>query len=195
MNTNPEPVERYLARLKKSLHGASAEEEEEIISDIRSLIQERLDGVERSQAAVESILQSLGPPEALADAYRMEGMLSQAANSLAPLLLARTALRWAFVGGRGFLTALTVFFGYAVALGFFLTALMKPIFPDRTGLWVGSGTFTFGFMDSRQGGREVLGYWTIPVGILLGLLSFALTSLLARWFFRHHVRASHAKAL
>ena len=81
MNASPDPVERYLVRLKKALQGATPEEQEEILSDINSLIQEHLDTAERSQVAVETILQRLGPPEALADSYRMEGLLSRAAHS------------------------------------------------------------------------------------------------------------------
>lgn len=187
MNLNFDPVERYLARFKKSLHGVHAEAQEEILSDIRSLIQEHLDG----KTTVEAVLQRLGPPEALADAYHMEGLLSQAAYSSSPLLLIKAALRGACTGMRGFITALTVFMGYAISVICFLVSLVKTTIPKETRLWVGPKTLQLGFMKTPPpaGAWDVLGTWTTPVGCLFALLCFVLTTLLARWFIRNHVRS------
>ncbi len=60
-----------------------------------------------------------------------------------------------------------------------LLALLKPFFPRYTGLWVGPGEFSFSF---RMGAtmtnpaspvRELLGWWLIPVCLVLGALSLA----------------------
>ncbi len=194
MNATPDAVERYLLHLKKALRGAAPAEQEEILSDIRSLISEHLETADRSATAVEAVLERLGPPEALAEAYRTEGLLAQAAHSTAPSVLVRAALRSAAHGVLGFLTALVVFIGYTLSLGFTVVAIMKPFAPETTGLWVGNGNFFFGSLvgPHAQGTREVLGYWTIPVAGLLALLSFILTTRLARWFFRLRLERTRA---
>ncbi len=183
MNATPDAVERYLERLKKALHGADPKEQEEILSDIRSLISEHLDTAERSTATVDAVLKRLGPPEALANAYRMEGLLAEAAHSSAPLLIVKATLRWALEGILGFVAAMIVFIGYSMAVAFLAVAVLKPIFPADTGLWVGGGSFTFGMINPHPTSvHELLGYWIIPVGILLALASFVLTTRLTRWF-------------
>lgn len=190
MNTRPDTIERYLSRLGKALQGADPAEREEILSDIRSLIQEHLDAAERSQAAVDTVLARLGSPEALAEAYRMEGLLARAAHSYAPLLLLKAAFGWALMGIRGFLIAIVLFTGYLMSIGCFAVGILKPFLPAQTGLWLGPGQFFFGFVDPHPGVREVLGWWAIPVGLILGLLFYVGTTRLARWFF-----ATRAKAL
>ena len=57
-----------------------------------------------------------------------------------------------------------------------LVALLKPILPDHTGLWVGDRGFAIGVMNQPpQTASEVLGYAIIPVVLLAAaavLLSF-----------------------
>lgn len=188
MNAHLDSTERYLSRLGKALQGADPAERDEILSDIRSLIQEHLDTAERSQAAVDAVLARLGPPEALAEAYRMEGMLARAAHSNAPLLLLKAAFGWALVGIRGFLVAIVLFTGYSMSIACFAVGVLKSFLPAQIGLWLGPGVFTFGFEVPQPGVHEVLGWWAIPVGILLGLLFYVLTTRLARWFFRSRAK-------
>jgi len=194
MTTPPDAVERYLLRLKKALREADPAEQEEILSDIRSLISEHLETADRSATAVDMVLQRLGPPEALAEAYRTEGLLAQAAHSTAPTVLIRAALRSAAHGVLGFLTAFVVFIGYTLSLGFAIVAILKPFAPETTGLWVGEGKFYFGTFVGlpTTGIHEVLGYWAIPVAGLLALLSFILTTRLARWCFRLRLRRTRS---
>ena len=186
MNATPEPVERYLTRLKKALQGTTPEEQAEILSDIRSLIQEHLDTAERSHSTVEIVLKRLGPPEALADAYRVEGLLSRAAHSSAPVLLATAVLRWAMSGLYGFITALVAFAGYGLVFIFLISAVLKIAMPLDTGVWVGPDFFEVGSITPTPPGvREVLGYWMVPLCLLLTLSSYVLTNYVVRWLIRH----------
>lgn len=190
MNARPDAVERYLTRLGKALQGADPAERDEILSDIRSLIQEHLETAERSQDTLEAVLARLGPPEALAEAYRMEGMLARAAHSTAPLQLLKAAFAGALAGIRGFFVAIGLFIGYLLSIGCFAVGILKPFLPAQTGLWLGPDQFFFGVSNPHSGVHDVLGWWAIPVGFFLGLLFYVLTTRLARWFF-----GSRAKAL
>ena len=73
-------------------------------------------------------------------------------------------------------------FGYVMGGGFLLLAVLKPLFPERTGLWVGPGVFDFSFRMGllpnypSASVHEVLGWWFIPVCLVLGSLIVALTT-------------------
>lgn len=184
-------AERYLARLKKALAGIHSEEREEILTDIRSLIQEKLEAAKASGEPIEGILARLGPPEALADAYRLEGLLSEAANSSAPVVILKAALRWALVGVGGMGASIVLLTGYAMAIGFIIVAILKPLYPNQAGLWWEGGVrLTFGFLDTHGPAvHELLGYWSIPFGIVMGVILYVLTTRFARWLIRR-ARAS-----
>jgi hypothetical protein len=72
--------------------------------------------------------------------------------------------------------------GYAAGVGFLVLALLKPIFPDRTGLWVGPGVFEFTFRIGMRPSyytasvHEVLGWWFLPVCLIIGSLSLLATT-------------------
>ncbi len=173
----------YLKRLQRALGEIDAGEREEILSDIQALVRERVEGCGES---MEVALSRLGPPEALADAYRVEGLLSQAAHGSSPLGLIRAASRWAVGGLMGFITAAVVFCGYVFGFAFMAVAIAKPFLPSRTGFWIDPDSVLYGIeVGPRSMDSEVLGYWIIPVSILLALLSFILTTRLARWIIRH----------
>ena len=71
-------TEEYLSRLSTALGAVSPAERAEIVSDIRSLVAERL---AEQGSAIDAVLARLGSPETLAAAYRTEGLLTAAAKS------------------------------------------------------------------------------------------------------------------
>ncbi len=181
MTSLPASVDLYLARLCRALGEADPGEKDEIVSDIRCLIQEH---VEVGGESVAAVLSRLGPAEALADSYRVEGLLSRAAHGSGPLDLIRAACRWSLRGLMGFATAALVFYGYLTGLAFLVVALVKPFLPAKTGLFVGHGLFLYGIDPGSWSERELLGYWIIPISIAISLFCFVLTTRLARWIIR-----------
>jgi hypothetical protein len=102
-------------------------------------------------------------------------------------VILRAALRWAATGVEGFLVFVIALVGYMSGLCFLLLALMKPFSPAYTGLWVGPNQFNFSF---RMGAttthpvspvHEVLGWWLIPVCLVIGSLSLAATTKLLQF--------------
>lgn len=172
-------VNDYLTRLRTALAGMTLAEREDIVEEIRMHIRERsADG----QTGVDEILVRLGPADELARQYRTGRLLQQAGHSISPVLILRATLRWARTGVEGTVVFFIAIFGYAMGAGFLLLALLKPLFPARTGLWVGPGVFDFSF---RMGllpvypsatVHEVLGWWFIPVCLVVGPLTIVLTT-------------------
>ena len=180
-------INDYLARLRASLFGMTVSEREDIVEEIRMHIRERSSN---SAANLDSVLAGLGSRELLAEQYRTGMLVQRARTSRSPLLILHAALRWATTGVEGFIVFVIAIVGYATGGAFLLLALLKPFFPQYTGLWVGPHEFNFSF---RMGAtmtnpaapvHEVLGWWLIPVCLIAGSLGLALTTKLLQFLFR-----------
>jgi len=187
--TRNEQIENYLTGLDGALKGVRREERDEILREIRTHILDSLP--DNPQAGVEPVLRALGAPERLAEQYQTEFLLTQASHSFSPWLLLSTAWRWANTGVRGFAVFMVSIVGYVMALGFLVTVLLKPFFPDRIGLWVGHGNFVFGATGPRAGVHEVLGSLYIPVTMLLAFGTAVGTTHALRWLMRTRRRLAH----
>jgi hypothetical protein len=186
MQARNQQIEAYLSGLDGALKGMRREEREEILREIRTHILDSLPG--DPQAGLEPVLRTLGAPERLAEQYQTEFLLTQASHSFSPWLLLSTAWRWAHTGIRGFVVFMAATVGYGMALGFFVTALLKPFLPNRIGLWVGRGNFAFGAAGPGAGVHEVLGNLYIPVSMLLAFGAAVGTTHALRWLIRTRPR-------
>ena len=177
-------VNDYLTRLRSALTGMTVSEREDIVEEIHMHIRERLSD---PKSSLDAVLAGLGPAGELAQQYRTGLLVQRARTSISPVVILRAALRWAATGVEGFIVFVIALIGYAMGTGFLLLALMKPFFPRNTGLWVGPDQFNFSF---RMGAtmtspaspvHEVLGWWLIPVCLVLGSLSLVCTTKLLQF--------------
>lgn len=110
----------------------------------------------------------------------------------APWRLLKTLFRWATVSIAGVLAFLGVLAGYLMAASFLCAALVKPFAPGRVGLWRLDGdhfSLRLGFVAPPPvQGEEILGWWIVPLGLVLGAALFWLTPRLARWAIRRFRR-------
>src|SRR5690242_2730553 len=134
-------IERYLLRLNAALLSVPAPEREEFLREIRGHIFERLE----QSSDVAAILAAVGDAEELAEQFRVETSLARSARSWSALVLLRAAARWALSGAQGFSIFLVALIGYGIAATFYITAMLKPIFPNHIGIFVYDGNFNIGF--------------------------------------------------
>jgi len=184
--TNDSRVNDYLAQLRRALAGITLAEREDIVEEIHMHIRERAGD---SAVNVDEILAGLGPAEELAQQYRTGLLVQKAKHSISPLLILRAALRWARTGVEGFVVFWIAVVGYLVGGGFLLLALLKPIFPQRTGLWVGPDAFEFTIRTgvlpvSTPALHEVLGWWFMPVCAVIGSLALIATTKLLQFLMK-----------
>jgi hypothetical protein len=174
-------IDRYLLRFRLALTGVK--DKEELVSEIRSHIVEKLEDHSRPvDEIVEDTLIALGAPEVLATRYRTEGLLERASSTMSPLLLLRATMRWAMTGIRGFFAFWILFVGYFAAGAFYLCAVLKPFFPDRVGLYWGPYTYGIGVrVPGEPPSTELLGMWFPPVALALGCLCIIGTTKFVRW--------------
>src|SRR5215469_8417435 len=96
-------IDRFLLRFRLALTGVAQGDREELVSEIRSHIVDRLEDTSAPvNEVVDRTLTALGSPEVLAGRYQTEGMLQRASNTFSPALLFRATMRWAMTGIRGF---------------------------------------------------------------------------------------------
>lgn len=173
-------IDSYLTALRLHLGPLTIAEREEIVREIDAHIR---DSVAESGASVETALTRLGTAKELAAQYRDGLLIRQASRSHSPLVLLRASLRLATKGAFGILILFLGFIGYAMGGGLVLTALLKPIFPANTGLWINNGQFVEAgslFPAPTPPIHEVLGMWYLPLALVLGSLTLLFTSFVIR---------------
>jgi hypothetical protein len=182
-------VDRYLTTLRANLPALTIAEREEIVREITAHVR---DSCEQRGASVETILAGLGSAENLAAQYRDGLLIGRASRSLSPLLLLRATLRLASKGIAGTVVFFLGLFGYALGGGLVVTALVKPIFPANTGIWLdGSGDFKdlgIMFPPSNANVHVIAGLWYIPAALAAGSLTLLITTWAIRTFLRFSQR-------
>jgi hypothetical protein len=152
------------------------------VREIESHLRERVaaaDGAPNERAALEQILAELGPPLRVAQAYSAERTIDEAiaTGRLVPMFHAMWHLAVSTLAGFG--AALGVFAGFLVSFALLAIAVMKPLFPDNVGLWVYNETGIPHDLGIRfpapANERIVLGYWIIPIALVLGMVVLVLT--------------------
>jgi len=180
-------IDVYLNRIRERLRGLRAEERHEILEELRGHIMEKAAGG-MTGAAVDAALESLGRPEELAREYVTDELLARAEVSRSPLRILDSLFRWASLSIAGFFVLLGAITGYFLGVVFFLFAALKPFHPETAGLWASrdaSGNLSLsvhmGFGYAPVSGREVLGWWIVPIGLLSGCLLVILTTRFGLW--------------
>ena len=194
-------IDAYLDRLRRRLRGFDPSAVGEIVEELRSHILDRaaqsedMSG-EAKPAAIDTALAALGSPEELADQYVTDNLLARAEISRSPLRILRSLFRWGSLSVAGFFVLLGSLVGYFFGVVFMLVAVAKLFHPHTAGLWTfpsGNGdfelSFRLGFGSLPSGGREVLGWWIVPIGWLGGGALVMLTTYIAVGFVRRYRRS------
>ncbi|MGD0506340.1 MAG: DUF1700 domain-containing protein [Terriglobales bacterium] len=187
-------IEAYLGRLRQRLRSLNDEDAREIVEELRSHIIDKVTASGQATAAgVDAALASLGSPEELASQYMTDDLLARAEVSRSPVRILESLFHWASLSVAGFFVLLGSVIGYFFGAVFILVAALKPFHPHTAGLWIfpnGSGdfelSFRMGFGSVPAGGRDVLGWWIVPIGWTAGWGLVMLTTYIAVWFVRQY---------
>ena len=190
-------IEAYLSRLRARLRGMNDEDAHDIVEELRSHIVDKATASgDVTPAGVDAALAALGSPEALASQYMTDELLARAEVSRSPVRILESLFRWASLSVAGFFALLGALVGYFLGVVFILCAVLKPFHPQTAGLWVipdGPDDFMIslqlGFGIAPVGGKEVLGWWIVPVGLVAGCGLVMLTTRFALWCVRQYRRS------
>ncbi len=191
-------IDDYLGRLRHKLRGLRTDDVREIVEELRSYILDKAArNGEVTDAGVAAALDALGSLEKLASEYMTDNLLARAEVSRVPWRILYGLFRWASLSVAGFFVLLGSILGYFLGTACMLVAVLKPFLPETAGLWVtakNTGDFEtslrLGFGSAPVGGHEVLGWWIIPLGLIVGCAMVMVTTLLVLWCVRQY-RRSH----
>jgi hypothetical protein len=189
MSEGEKELEAYL---RTRLHPMPGAERDEIVAELRSHVLDSVGGA-AGPAAISRVLDRLGPPATLAGQYTTASDLARAEKSRSPSALLRALGRAAGTSAAGLFASVGFALGYALAAALTLAALRKPMSPTRVGLWQlgpDSYSLTLGF-GAAPAGREVLGWWIVPLGLAAG----AFVAWATTWLGRFCLRRLRAAAL
>ncbi len=165
-------LDTYLHQVQRHLGGLPDAEARETIAELRSHVLDKVAG-DLSVRAIEAALDELGSPREVARLNVTERVAAELETNRSPWRVFSAIGRLASLSVYGVFAFFVSLFGYALAVGFVLTALIKPFNPSHTGLWVrseNSFSWMVGVTDHPGRGHELLGWWIIPIGLGLGLV-------------------------
>ena len=195
-------IDAYLDKLRRRLKSIGQEEQKEIAVELRSHILDKASsGGALTTASVAAAISSLGDPDKLANLYLTDALLARAQTSRSPLLILSGLLRWAGLSFLGFFVFVGSLVGYFLSGSLVLCALLKPFHPHTAGLWrIADGadyniSLRLGFGPAPADGRELLGWFVVPIGLGLGYLFFTATTRIALWCVRLFRKSQQLRAL
>jgi hypothetical protein len=185
-------IQLYLWRLRRQLRGGSAGVVNEILAELQNHIVERATiAGEMTEASVEDVLQRLGRPENLAEQYAIDFLPSNQESDHPHGRLENETHRWTrLIAAVPILLVAAI--GYFLGAALFICAVLKPFHPYSAGLWripdshdiAVSLRLGFGSGFPPTGSADLLGWWIIPGGLVLGLVLLVVATRLALWSFR-----------
>ena len=183
---SPAPaLEAYLSRLDTALAALPDAERREILLETRSHAIERTHRTSRDVAAV---LSELGPPEAYARRFLAERDAGPAPPPPPRPDSLRAIARLATGGWTRLPLLFVVVLAYGAAAGLVIVAVWKFFEPDAVGLWGGQvgvrNRWAVGVSDPNMPGRELLGYWIVPVALVIAAAIHLVMSALLRRLLR-----------
>jgi hypothetical protein len=179
-------LETYLVQVRGHLKGLSEAEIREVLLELRAHVLDKVEG-NMTPKTVEAAIAALGTPREVGRANVTERVAAVMEKNRGFFGVLAAVVRLAGLSVAGFLVFMVSLIGYSMAAGFLAVAAIKPFAPANTGMWVGPGSYSLGFMDRagmHPGAHEVMGWWIIPFGLIAGLAIGYLTWLFGRFSVR-----------
>jgi len=173
-DTGESRVSGYLFVLERSLRTFLPPDiVQDAVREVGSHLRERVAQVEAvpdERTALEKVLEELGPPLRVAQAYSTEFALDEAVTTGRMVPMARAIWNMAVATVGGFCAALGLFIGYACGVAFLALAVLKPIFPNNVGIVQQGNAYSIGAQFPVQPDAHLYGgYWIIPICLVSGL--------------------------
>jgi hypothetical protein len=182
-------IDGYLAALRRQLRDLMEEDMNDIVEEIRAHILDKT-AAGADPAEVEQTLAALGAPGDLAARYCTEEMMRRAEAHRSSTQKARIAGRWTVSILAGLVVVIVSAAGYSFGGLLVIVGIAKVMWPKGTGLWETintDGTMTLGLsggsgnVPPANNAHDLLGWWLLPIGLILGPAIIYGTYRLGRW--------------
>jgi len=192
-------MDDYLHRMEELLrtNGVNAAERSEILAELKSHLIDRIAEFQAqgSRDPLGEALVALGNPIEIVSEFAATANLHAASRSFFPARLLTAAWSMARKFGYGLRLFIFGLVGYTLSLGGLIAAVMKVIFPNRTGFWVGDFGFVWGIPPNTAFAHELAGKWFIPISAWLAIFFAVGTTLLLRHQLRSFLVTRHLRRM
>ncbi len=126
---------------------------------------------------LDAALSRLGRPVDYLRPLLADELIERGTQTYSPITIARGLSYAVMAGSRRAVIGLAFGLGYLLLAIFTGMALLKPLWGEHVGVFrYADGTISAGIVAQSDGARELLGWWSIPIAVLLAaLLYVALT--------------------
>jgi hypothetical protein len=178
-------IDSYLAALRKELRELTDEDANDIVEEIRMHLLDKTGG--EAPETVTATLAALGTPAELADKYCTEEMLARGRAARSPAYIARSVGRWALLTLGGLAVFSLSVVGYCLGGWLFVLGILKLHDPSHTGAYGQWNDHDKSFHWQSGGPNtpdELLGWWLVPIGLIVGGGLLLLTFKFGNWSIR-----------
>ncbi len=177
-------ISRFVQRFRWALKSLPKEEREDLVREIEGHLKERQ--AENPDWDAAALVKDFGQPEDYARRFLQDYLISSALVSNSGLRMMTQALRLFHKGVFAF-TGSLIFLGlYTLALSILSLVVLKFLFPDRVGFWFSRDPplLYYGFVNEQvaQKALDLLGFWIVPVSLILAVGIYQVTTLLLKKF-------------
>lgn len=171
--------DNYIKSIKNVTKSLSTKDREDVLMEFNSHIYESLQN-KTTSTELENLLNSidkLGNPEEVLKPLIADKLLEKATKSFNPIDVLR-ALALNISNGISY----TIFFILYLCLGGFVFLIFAKLFNgNKVGMFFKNGEFqVLGLTPNTNGYEEILGYWFIPVMLVLMVVLYLLITLLLK---------------
>ncbi|MDW5290723.1 HAAS signaling domain-containing protein [Formosa sp. PL04] len=171
--------DNYINSIRNVLKPILDSDRQEVLMEFNSHIYESLQN-NKSKLEIDILLntiEKLGSPEVVLKPLIADKLLERATKSFNPLQILK-ALSLNITNGVSYI----IFFLLYLSLGSFIFLIFAKLFNSNVGMYFKEGKFqAIGFVKNNSDYQEVLGYWFIPVMILLTATLFIIITLLLKF--------------
>lgn len=128
-------------------------------------------GSERER--LDAALSRLGRPIDYLRPLLADEMIERGTLTYSPIMIIRGLSHAVMAGSRRAVIGLMFGIGYLLLAIFTSMALLKPLWGEHVGVFrYADGTLNAGIVSQSDGARELLGWWSIPIALLLAALLY-----------------------
>lgn len=183
-DTNAETLwDNYFSRVSKQLIPLGRAEAEEITAEIKSHLwqgfEEMYNGDEVN--ALLSAIEKLGEPEDFLRRSVAEILIESGTRRFSVISIMKGLIINIGTGLKNLILSFMFFIGYLFVFAFGLLSFVKIIYPENVGFYIwDNGRVVAGFISDADFADELLGYWIIPLMLILSVLLYVLLTRLLR---------------
>jgi len=168
--------DQYFRRVNRCSKTLDKDQQKELQLEIQDHLYESFKQETGDSEAVRLLnaIDKIGDPEEYIKPMVADRLLSSASRTLNPKTILKGLYYNIFEGIKHLFVSLFYVMGYLTAITFGSLAILKIFFPKNVGFFIyRSGGHAFGVIGDPINVRtEILGYWIIPIGIVLSLLLY-----------------------